>query len=234
MVQRTNSRCSFQAHENIHAHSILNQLKMEAIQFTWGTNGVGYKVGTGPFALIGYHGLNGKWNDAASAGSDVMNGALDLTKFTCFFQQLPAGVTDWGKNIISAGFNVVQKCGFTSARLCGDSLGGMAVFRAMAYNDDPTITNWPKLDIISAGIVCGKDDRHRYASYAKTKIKMWHGTADPIMSYSAIVNAASYIKLVGGDAQLVSLQGVGHNAWDYGFNPQYPGNFFEWLNQITQ
>lgn len=201
------------------------------IEYNWGAIGKGYILGTGPKALLSFHGLNGKWCDAASAGSDIQSGVLDLTEYTCFCPQLPVGDTDWGKNDIAANFKEIVKCGFTSVILCGDSLGGMAVIRAMAYNDDHTIINWPHLTIEKAGVVCGKDDRHRYSSYAKVKIKMWHGTADPIMPYKGIVSMYNNTKTLGGDIELVSLEGVHHNAWDYGFNPKYPGNFFEWINQ---
>jgi hypothetical protein len=199
-------------------------------EYTWGTIGKGYILGTGPIACLGLHGLYGHWNDAASVGSDIQNNVLDLTKYTWFLPQLPVGDNDWGKNDLAANFKVIQLNGFTSVHICGDSLGGMATIRVMAYNEDPTITNWPHLEIKSAGVVCGKDDRKCYAAYGKVKIKMWHGTLDTTMRYSLIVNMYNAVKAIGGDIELVSLTGVKHNAWDYGFNPTYPGNYFEWLN----
>lgn len=203
-------------------------------EYTWGTIGKGYILGNGPIAVLGFHGLNGKWNDAASAGSDAQRGVLDFAKYTFFFPQLPSGDNDWGKNDIAANFKVLQKMGFTSVHLCGVSLGGMAVIRAMAYNEDPALTTWPHLEIKTAGVVCGKDDRKCYAAYGKVKIKMWHGTLDTTMRYSLIVNMYNAVKAIGGDIELISLPGVKHNAWDYGFNPACDGNYFEWLNNLCK
>ena len=119
--------------------------------------------------------------------------------------------------------------GYTHLKMTGLSLGGMACFRAMHWNE--TETNWPKLNIISVGIVCGKDDKYNYPAYAKHKIKAWHGKNDITCSYNSIVNCVAKIRAAGGTVETDFRDGIAHNAWSFAYNPSEPGNYFEWAFQ---
>ena len=192
-----------------------------------------YKYGNGPNALISFHGKNGKYNDSATIVSDTEHGeGVDLTLFTLYALQLNDGDTDWGKNDISAVFAAVKEDGFTSVDITGLSLGGMAVIRAMSYNEDTTITNWPHLKIKTCGIVCGKDDRNDYNDFAKVKIRAWHDPDDGTMPYSNIEKMINATKEAGGEAELITLEGVGHNAWNLAYNKDADENYYTWLDSF--
>jgi hypothetical protein len=193
-----------------------------------------FKYGTGPNALISFHGKNGKYNDSATIVYDTERGVgVDLTVFTLYALQLNSGDVDWSKNDIWAAFEAVMEDGFTSVDITGLSLGGMAVIRAMRYNDDPEYEGkWPRLQIKSCGIVCGKDDQKRYASFAKVPIKAWHDPTDPTMPYNGIKMLVDSAKAYGGEAELITLQGVSHNAWNVAYNRDAENNYYEWLDSF--
>jgi hypothetical protein len=190
-----------------------------------------YKYGEGPNGLISFHGLNGEYNDSATICFDIERGqGVDLALFTVYAPQLNPGDEDWSKNDIADVFKAVLNDGFTSVDITGVSLGGMAVIKAMAFNDDPDhADSWPHLEIKTCGIVCGKDDRKTFESFAKVKIRCWHGTEDPTMPYSGIENMVEETAKVGGDIELISLDGITHGAWAYAYDTTLEDNYYVWL-----
>jgi hypothetical protein len=192
-----------------------------------------YKYGTGKNALISFHGKNGSYNDNATIVYDTERGnGVDLTVFTLYALQLNSGDTDWSKNDIWSVFEAVVDDGFTSVDITGLSLGGMAVIRAMRYNDDPAYPDWPHLQIKSCGIVCGKDDQKRYASFAKVPIKCWHDPDDSTMPYNGIKMLVDSARAYGGEAELVTIDGYGHNAWNYAYDRTKEDNYYVWLESF--
>jgi hypothetical protein len=189
-----------------------------------------YKYGYGPNALASFHGLNGEYNDNATICYDIERGqGVDLSLFTVYAAQLNPGDDDWSKNDICSVFQAIKDDGFSSVDITGVSLGGMAVIRAMCFNDDPDLTSWPRLEIKSCGIVCGKDDRKTYESFAKVKIKAWHGTEDPTMPYVGIQTMAEETAKAGGFMNLISLEGITHNAWAFAYDTTEEDNYYAWL-----
>jgi hypothetical protein len=189
-----------------------------------------YTYGTGLKAVASFHGLNGHFNDNATMCYDLERGqGIDPSIFKTYAAQLKSGDTDWSKNDIAAVFQAIVDDGYDEVDITGVSLGGMAVIRAMAFNDDPDLTSWPRLKIKSCGIVCGKDDRKTYESFAKVVIKAWHGTSDPTMPYVGIETLVNKTTELGGNAVLQSLDGVGHDAWSFAYNNEQPGNYYDWL-----
>ena len=196
-----------------------------------------YEYGSGDNALISFHGLNGRYNDAATICYDIeRSNVIDLTKFKVYALQLNSGDTDWGKNDIAAVFAAVRNDGFSEVDITGLSLGGMAVIRAIAFNYDSTLTTWPRLKIKSCGIVCGKDDRNKWqlTAWSKVKIKAWHGTDDITMQYSNISKFIAGINNLGANAELISLNGVTHNAWTYAYDKEQPDNYYAWLRSLYE
>jgi len=206
---------------------------MEAIEGECGAMKL-YKYVGGQNALISFHGLNGEYNDSATICYDIERGnGVDLNIFTVYAAQLNSGDEDWSKNDICDVFKAVKNDGFTSVDITGVSLGGMAAIRAMAFNDDPDHeASWPHLEIKTCGIVCGKDDRKTYESFAKVKIKCWHGTEDPTMPYSGIENMVYETAKVGGDIELISLEGITHGAWAYAYDKTLEDNYYAWITSF--
>lgn len=181
--------------------------------------------------ILSFHGKGGDNDDSATILDDVERG-LELP-LPIFDPQLSFGVYDWGKQYLYAACKLVKEQGYNDVHVTGLSLGGMACFRLMHWNE--TELNWPKINILSVGIVCGKDDKYNYPAYAKHKIKLWHGKLDTICRFDSIVTCANKIEAVGGTVEREFREGIAHNAWSFAYNKDEPRNYFDWLlAQIEQ
>lgn len=100
----------------------------------------------------------------------------------------------------------------------GLSMGGIATWELLE-----TYPNF-----FAAGVpICGKGNSN--AAYILKDIPVWiyHGTADDTIPFSASLEMYDAIRAAGGNmAELKSLYGVGHNAWDYAFAER---ELFCWL-----
>lgn len=180
--------------------------------------------------ILSGHGKYGDNDDPATMLDDVERGLVEMP-IPIFAPQLPLGVVDWGKQYAYSVCKLIKDQGYTDLYPTGVSLGGMLMFRLMHWNE--TEPNWPKLNIKSVGIVCGKDDKYNYAAYAKHKIKMWHGKNDSTCRYESIVNCVKRIQDAGGVVETDFRDGIAHNAWSFAYNKDEPGNYFDWvLDQI--
>lgn len=180
---------------------------------------------------ISYHGLGGDNDDAATMGDDFEKG-YDYP-FDSYHPQLKAGQTDWGINDLKAcAITVKARVGNLPVALTGVSLGGAAVLEMIHRNYREA--DWPKLNIVCATIVCGFDQYRDYEAYSKVKIKAYHAYDDSRVKIGSIIAARDKVRALGGSFELDDTlpPGTGHSAWNYGYNPTYPGNAFEWT--ITQ
>lgn len=186
-----------------------------------------HEYGQGP-VLISFHGLNGTYNDSATLVSKIEAG-LDFP-FRVFAPQL--GDNDWGKDDIAYVFKYVRALGITDIHIVGTSLGGMAVIRAMYFNE--TFPEDTKLNILSVGVVCGKDDKKDFITYSKYKIKCWHAPDDPRMTITSIRIMVEEVKKLDGDIELIELPvGTGHAAWIYAYDHTIPDNYVDWVKNLV-
>ena len=183
-------------------------------------------------ALISFHGLGGRYNDAATLCYRLEQGYV--IPYHVFAAQLNAGDYDWSKNDIADVFRAVKNAGYRSAHITGVSLGGMAVIRAMAHNENILLIGWPHLDILSAGVVCGKDELRKYSAYARVPhIMCWHGENDGVMNVTNIRTMVTGVRLAGGEIDLRSYTGVGHDVWKYAYSTTREDSYFAWLTSLS-
>lgn len=71
----------------------------------------------------------------------------------------------------------------------------------------------------AAGVpVCGGGNSANGAAFVDIPIKIYHGTADPTVSFGASEAMYNAIVRAGGQkVDFIQLEGVGHNAWDYAY-----------------
>lgn len=177
-------------------------------------------------ALISFHGLNGKYNDGATIVKWIESGLV--LPVDVYAPQLPAGDKDWSKNDIAYVFKYL-KGKYKKVHITGVSLGGIASFRAMHFNADSLNKTWPRLNIGSVGIVCGKDDRKSYSAFAKYNLRCWHGKLDVTCSYSLMVKTVNNINAAGGKVLLNSYDGIAHNVWVKAYDPALDDSYIKFL-----
>lgn len=73
--------------------------------------------------------------------------------------------------------------------------------------------------IFAAGIpVCGGGDTSKAKSLINIPLRIYHGTDDQTVSFYSSESMYTAIISAGGEkAEMISLEGVGHNAWDYAY-----------------
>ncbi len=100
----------------------------------------------------------------------------------------------------------------------GLSMGGFATWNLLEEYGD----------IFAAGIpICGGGNSGNGAAFKDIPIRIFHGTADGTVSFSASQNMYNSIVNAGGQkVSFIKLTDVGHNAWDYAFSDR---DTFSWL-----
>ncbi len=83
-------------------------------------------------------------------------------------------------------------------------------------------------DIFAAAVpVCGGGNEMMASAYVDIPIVMYHGTADPTVSFVGSQRTYDAIVAAGGTkALLIPLEGVGHDAWKQAYADR---NMFAWL-----
>ncbi len=103
--------------------------------------------------------------------------------------------------------------------ITGLSMGGFGTWEM--------ICSFPEM-FAAAGPICGGGLSWRAERARNIPIRAYHGTADNIVEpiYSELmVNA---VNKAGGNAELIRLEGVMHNSWDYAYDKD---NLVDWLLQ---
>lgn len=100
----------------------------------------------------------------------------------------------------------------------GLSMGGYATWDLLEHYGN----------IFAAGIpICGGGNQGNAVAFKDIPIRIYHGTADPTVSFSASKNMYNAIIGAGGKkVEIIQLDGVGHNAWDAAFSDR---DTFCWL-----
>lgn len=83
-------------------------------------------------------------------------------------------------------------------------------------------------DVFAAAVpVCGGGNEISATAYVDIPIVMYHGTADPTVSFQSSQRTYDAIVAAGGTkAMLIPLEGVGHDAWKQAYADR---NMFAWL-----
>jgi len=83
-------------------------------------------------------------------------------------------------------------------------------------------------DVFAAAVpVCGGGNEMSASAYIDIPIVMYHGTADPTVSFQSSQRTYDAIVAAGGTkALLIPLEGVGHDAWKHAYADR---NMFAWL-----
>lgn len=102
--------------------------------------------------------------------------------------------------------------------LTGLSLGSFAVWRLLdAYPG-----------FFAAAVpVCGGNGYYTSQAIIDTPIWIFHGTADPTVSFAGSLETYNAVRNAGGSRiRFTELPGVGHNAWDYAYTDR---EMFSWM-----
>lgn len=105
----------------------------------------------------------------------------------------------------------------------GLSMGGYATWSVLEYYGD----------VFAAGApICGWGNTFAGEQLAKIPIWIYHGDADPTVSYHASVEMYNAIRNAGGNmVHFTTLNGVKHNAWDYALTDR---ELFCWMFAQTK
>jgi predicted esterase len=104
---------------------------------------------------------------------------------------------------------VVLKFGYKNIVVAGISMGNYAIYDMMKWDIGNHIKGFVAC--------CGSQELAELPQTKKINGIAWHGTADTTVSYSNHKAFADAYNSAGGQLQFNSLEGVGHNAWDYAF-----------------
>jgi sialate O-acetylesterase len=93
--------------------------------------------------------------------------------------------------------------------IMGTSMGAIGTYEA--------VYRFPQL-FAGAVAVCGAGDSSAYtACTAKVPFLIYHGDADPVVGVKESQGMYQRLTSLGGDAQIITYPGVGHNSWRNAF-----------------
>ena len=109
-------------------------------------------------------------------------------------------------------------CDINRIYVSGLSMGGYATWSLLERYSD----------VFAAGVpICGWGDTSKGSVLAKIPIWIYHGDADDTVSYYCSQQMYNAIKSAGGSMiHFTTLNGVGHNAWDYALSDR---EMFCWM-----
>lgn len=129
-----------------------------------------------------------------------------------------------GKGTLSSAMNLLKEiqnkysCDPNRIYLTGLSMGSFATWSVLERYGDMFAAAVP---------VCGGGNEMMAESYVDIPVVMYHGTADPTVSFQSSQRTYDAIVAAGGTkALLIPLEGVGHDAWIQAYADR---NMFEWL-----
>lgn len=129
-----------------------------------------------------------------------------------------------GKGTLSSAMHLLEEvqkkysCDKNRIYLTGLSMGSFATWDLLERYGD----------VFAAAVpVCGGGNEMNAAAYVDIPIIMYHGTADPTVSFESSQRTYDAIVAGGGTkALLISLEGVGHDAWKQAYADR---GMFAWL-----
>lgn len=129
-----------------------------------------------------------------------------------------------GQGTLSSAMHLLEEvqnkysCDKNRIYLTGLSMGSFATWDLLEHYGN----------VFAAAVpVCGGGNEMNAAAYVDIPIVMYHGTADPTVSFQSSQRTYDAIVAAGGTkALLISLEGVGHDAWKQAYADR---NMFAWL-----
>lgn len=101
--------------------------------------------------------------------------------------------------------------------LTGLSMGGTGTFMLAMANPEKFTAIAP---------ICGSGICWNVKPLLNLPVMMYHGDCDSLVSIDESMHMLTAINKVGGNAKLVILNGVGHNAWDWAYEGDDLMNWF--------
>ena len=128
------------------------------------------------------------------------------------------------KGTLSSALNLLYKieeeysCDKNRVYVTGLSMGGYATWELLENYGH----------IFAAGVpICGFGNEMNAHKLVDIPIRIYHGTADPTVSFSSSQSMYDAIIAAGGKkVELFPLEGVGHDAWTYAYGDT---SMFEWM-----
>jgi len=177
--------------------------------------------------LIFLHGAGERGDDVAVA---VRHGPFKYAKEGKdypFIMVAPQCKKDkyWGNYLESLNDfldNIIENYNVDTSRiyLTGLSMGGTGTWLWLMANPER---------FAAAAPVCGAGICWYACRIAHKPIWVTHGDSDQTVAYSESVNMVEALKKSGGEPIFTTLEGVGHNAWDYA----YTDELTEWFLKHT-
>ena len=137
---------------------------------------------------------------------------------------LDRNVYEDGQGTLTSAIHLLQEiqnkysCDKNRTYLTGLSMGSFATWEVLERYGDMFAAAVP---------VCGGGNEMNAQSYVDIPIVMYHGTADPTVSFQSSQRTYDAILAAGGTkALLIPLEGVAHDAWK---NAYADRNMFAWL-----
>ena len=122
----------------------------------------------------------------------------------------------WGNYLESLDLfldDIIEKYNIDEKRiyLTGLSMGGTGTWHWLMASPER---------FAAAAPVCGTGICWYACRIAHKPIWVTHGTADTVVPYDESVRMIEFLKKSGGEPILTTLEGVGHNAWDYAYTDE--------------
>jgi len=177
--------------------------------------------------LIFLHGAGERGDDVAVAGRHGPFKYAKEGKDYPFIMVAPQCKKDkyWGNYLESLNDfldNIIENYNVDTSRiyLTGLSMGGTGTWLWLMANPER---------FAAAAPVCGAGICWYACRIAHKPIWVTHGDSDQTVAYSESVNMVEALKKSGGEPIFTTLEGVGHNAWDYA----YTDELTEWFLKHT-
>lgn len=163
------------------------------------------------------------FNKAFTNNADIISQAIIICPQTDVWWSLDRDYGD-KKGTLSSAMNLLKEiqatytCDRNRLFVTGVSMGGYATWDVLERYGSTFAAGVP---------ICGAGDETTAHFLKDVPIRIYHGTADPTVSFNASQRMYDAIKGAGGTmVELFALEGVKHNADDYAYSDR---DFFSWL-----
>lgn len=194
----------------------------------------GYKGNKAYPVILYLHGAGALGNDntrqlesltkAFTDNSDLVSQVIIICPQTDVWWSLDRDYDGDQKGTLTSAMNLLKEieatysCDRNRLFVTGVSMGGYATWDVLERYGSTFAAGVP---------ICGAGDATTAHFLKDIPIRIYHGTADPTVSFNASQRMYDAIKGAGGTmVELFALDGVKHNAWDYAYSDR---DFFSWL-----
>ena len=156
--------------------------------------------------------------------ADYISQAILLCPQTAEWWNLDRNYTGDGNGTLTSAMHLLEKiqkeysCDKNRIYVTGLSMGGHGTWELLEHYGN----------VFAAGVpLCGFGDTNNGAAFKDIPIRIYHGTADPTVSYNSSQQMYNAIIAAGGTkVELFPLHGVLHDAWNYAYADR---DLFSWM-----